>query len=128
MPSFRSLSRQFGGFLAVGLANLALTLLVYEALILVMPYWLAYTLSFAVGIAFALFANAGLVFGRPVSIASAVPFVLFYLVSYAAGLGIVVLLVEAIRIPAGLAPFGAIAILVPINFIGTRFVLERDRS
>jgi putative flippase GtrA len=125
MPSFRRLRRQFGGFLAVGAINTILTLLLYEALILVIPYWLAYTLSFAAGIAFALFANAALVFGRPVTYATAVPFVLFYLTSYAAGLGIVVLLVEGLRIPAGLAPLGAVAVMIPINFIGSRFVLGR---
>jgi putative flippase GtrA len=125
MPSFRRLSRQFGGFLAVGAINTMLTLLLYEALILVMPYWLAYTLSFVTGIAFALFANAGLVFGRTVTLTTAVPFVLFYLISYAAGLGVVVLLVEGIRIPAGLAPLGAVAIMIPINFIGSRHVLGR---
>jgi putative flippase GtrA len=125
MPFFRRLSGQFGGFLAVGAVNTMLTLLLYEALILVMPYWLAYTLSFAVGIAFALFANAGLVFGRPVTIATAVAFVLFYLVSYAAGLCVVVLLVEGVHVPAGLAPLGAVAIMIPINFIGSRLVLGR---
>jgi putative flippase GtrA len=125
MSSFRLLSGQFGGFLAVGAINTLLTLLLYEALILVMPYWLAYTLGFAAGIAFALFANAGLVFGRPVTIASAARFVLFYLVSYAAGLGIVVLLVEGIRIPAGLAPLGAVLVMLPINFLGSRLALGR---
>jgi putative flippase GtrA len=124
MSSFRRLSGQFGGFVAVGAVNTVLTLLLYEALILVMPYWLAYTLSFALGIAFALFANAGLVFGRPVTIATAVAYALFYLVSYAAGLGIVVLLVEALRVPAGLAPLGAVAVMTPINFIGNRFLLR----
>jgi putative flippase GtrA len=125
MSSLRHLSAQFGGFLAVGAVNTLLTLLLYEALVLVMPYWLAYTLGFAAGIAFALFANAGLVFGRPVTIASAARFVLFYLVSYAAGLGVVVLLVEGVRIPAALAPLGAVAIMLPINFIGSRLALGR---
>jgi len=123
MPSLRRLSGQFGGFLAVGAVNTILSLLLYEALILVMPYWLAYTLGFAAGIAFALFANAALVFVRPVTVVIAVAYVLFYLVSYAAGLGIVVLLVEVLRVPAGLAPLGAVAVMTPINFIGNRLLL-----
>src|SRR5215472_2536850 len=118
--SRRHLSVQFGGFVAVGAVNTLLTLLLYEVLILVMPDWLAYTLGFAASVAFALFTNAGLVFGRPVTAASAVHFVLFYLVSYAAGLGLVVLLVEGLRISAALAPLGAVVIMLPINFIGSR--------
>lgn len=125
MRSFRRVSAQFGGFLAVGAVNTVLTLLLYEALILVMPYWLAYTFCFPAGIAFLLFANTRLVFGRAVTTVSSASFVLFYLASYAAGLGVIVALVEVISIPPQFAPLVAIAIMAPINFIGSRFVLGR---
>jgi putative flippase GtrA len=125
MQVFRHLSGQFGGFLAVGAVNTMLTVLLYEVLILVMPYWLAYMLCFPVGIAFLLFANASLVFGRTVTAASAISFVLFYLVSYAAGFGVIIVLVGVMRIPPGLAPFGSIAIMTPFNFIVSRLVLGR---
>lgn len=125
MPSFRNLTRQLASFLAVGAVNTMLTFLLYEALILVMPYWLAYTLCFPAGIAFLLFANAGLVFGRAVTAASTALYVLLYLATYAAGLGVVMVLVEVIRIPPEYAPLGAIAVMTPINFIGSRFVLGR---
>jgi putative flippase GtrA len=125
MQAFRRLSGQFGGFLAVGAVNTMLSLLLYEVLILVMPYWLAYTLCFPAGIAFLLFANAGLVFRRAVTAASAASFILFYLASYAAGLGVIIVLVGVIRIPPAFAPLGAIAIMAPINFIGSRFALGR---
>jgi putative flippase GtrA len=125
MSAFRRLSGQFGGFLAVGAINTMLSLLLYEALILVMPYWLAYTLCFPAGMAFLLYANANLVFRRAVTAVSSASFVVFYLASYAAGLGVIVVLVEMISIPPQLAPLLAIAIMAPINFIGSRFVLGR---
>jgi putative flippase GtrA len=125
MRSFHRLSRQFGGFLAVGGVNTLLSLLLYEGLILFIPYWLAYALSFLVGIAFLLFANSRLVFGRPVTVVSAASFVAYYLVTYAAGFAIVMVQVEALGVPAGIAPLFAIAVTAPINFIGSRFVLGR---
>jgi putative flippase GtrA len=125
MPSFRRLIGQLGGFLAVGAVNTVLSLLLYEALILVLPYWLAYTICFPAGIAFLLFANASLVFGRAVTAVSSASFVLFYLTSYAAGLGVIVALVEVIGIPPKFAPLLAITIMAPINFVGSRFVLGR---
>jgi putative flippase GtrA len=125
MGYIRRSMRQFGGFLAVGAVNTMLTVLVYELLIMIMPYWLAYTLCFPVGIAFLLFANARLVFGRAVTIASASSYVLFYLASYSAGLGVVMILVELVHIPPAYAPLVAIAIMMPINFVGSRLVLGR---
>jgi putative flippase GtrA len=125
MQVFRRVSGQFGGFLAVGAVNTILSILLYEVLILFLPYWLAYALCFPAGMGFLLFVNANLVFGRAVTVTSAISFVLFYLVSYAAGLGVIIVLVDVIRIPAALAPFGAVAIMTPINFVGSRLVLGR---
>ena len=115
MPSIRNPSRKFGGFVAVGLLNFAITLLLYEVLILFVSYWLAYTTSFVAGIAFSLVANAGMVFGRRVTAASASSYAMFYLISYAAGLNIVILLASVVHAPPDLAPLGAIAVLVLIN-------------
>jgi putative flippase GtrA len=125
MRSFHRLSRQFGGFLAVGGVNTVLSLLLYEGLILFIPYWLAYALCFPAGIAFLLFANSRLVFGRRVTIASAASFVVYYLVTYGAGFAIVMVQVEAIGVPPGVAPLCAIAVMAPMNFIGSRFALRR---
>ena len=125
MRSFHRLSRQFGGFLAVGGVNTVLSLLLYEGLILFIPYWLAYALSFVAGIAFLLFANSRFVFGRRVSIASAAYYVVYYLVTSVAGFAIIMVQIEALHVPPGVAPLCALAVIAPINFIGSRFVLGR---
>src|SRR4051812_31033989 len=109
----------FGRFLGIGFANTVLTFLLYELLIIFMPYRPAYTLSFVVGIVFALLTNARVVFLSPVTVRSAVFFVVLYLANYAAGLVLIGLLVEIVQLSPKLAPIGVIAIMVPINFIAT---------
>ena len=73
------------GFVGVGAVNTVLSILLYEILILFLPYWLAYLIPFPVSIAFLLYANATFVFGRRVTPMSAVAFTLLYLATYAAG-------------------------------------------
>ena len=119
------LIRSFLGFVGVGAVNTVLSILLYEVLILFLPYRIAYLLPFPVGIAFLLYANATLVFGRPVTLLSATAFTLFYLASYAAGFVLVVVMVECLGIPPAFAPIAALAIMTPINFIGSRFALGR---
>lgn len=119
------LIKSFLGFVGVGAVNTVLSILLYEVLILFLPYRIAYLIPFPVGIAFLLYANANLVFGRAVTLMSAVLFTLFYLASYAAGFVLVILMVEWIAIPPALAPIGALAIMTPINFLGSRFALGR---
>jgi putative flippase GtrA len=117
--------RQFGGFLVVGTANTMISLVLYELLIWIVPYWLAFTLCFVVGIIFLLFANTRLVFRRAVTIFSATAFVLFYMATYCLGLGVVAFLVEVMRVPQAYAPIGGLAVMTPINFLGNRFVFTR---
>jgi putative flippase GtrA len=97
----------------------------YEILILFLPYWLAYLIPFPVGIAFLLYANANFVFGRAVTVMSAVAFTLFYVASYLAGFLVIAVLVGLMGIPPAFAPIGVLAIMTPINFIGSRFALGR---
>ena len=125
--SLRRLSGQFTGFVTVGAVNTVLTFLLYELLNLFMPYWLAFTLSFAAGIVFSLSANAGLVFGQRVTAKSAAYFLAFYLLSYAISLGIVTFLVEGLGVSSVIAPLGAIAVMVPINFLGVKRALAARR-
>lgn len=119
------LIKSFLGFISVGAINTVLSILLYEVLILFLPYRIAYLIPFPVGIAFLLYANANFVFGRAVTPMSAVAFTLFYLASYAAGFLLVVVMVEVIGIPPAFAPIGALAIMTPINFIGSRLALGR---
>lgn len=117
--------KSFLGFVSVGAVNTVLSILLYEILILFLPYRIAYLIPFPVGIAFLLYANANLVFGHAVTLMSAVLFTLFYMATYVAGFVLVIALVEWIGVPPAFAPIGVLVIMTPINFIGSRLALER---
>jgi putative flippase GtrA len=125
--SRRTLVRQLAGFVIVGAVNTVLTLCLYLGLHLFLPYWLAFTISFAAGVAFALFGNAKWVFAGTVKPASAAQFAAFYVFNYVASLAIVVVLVEGFEISSILAPLVAVALMLPINFTVNRFVLGQGR-
>src|SRR5258708_5613028 len=112
------LIRQGGRFLGVGLLNTILTYLLYLALLLMLSYPVAYTVSFAVGIAFAAVANAGLVFRTRLGLRSALRFTAVYFANYAAGMSIVIGLVDWAHISTALAPLAATIVLFPLNFFG----------
>jgi putative flippase GtrA len=122
--AWRKWSGQFAGFLAIGAVNTLLTFMLYLLLIQVVSYRVAYSIAFVAGILFALVANARL-FVRSITAASAARFFVFYVFSYIVSLGVVVILVEGLHVPTALAPLGAIAIMIPLNFFGTRYALGR---
>jgi putative flippase GtrA len=123
--SFSRLVKLFTGFVGIGAVNTILSIALFEVLILFLPYWIAYLIPFPLGIAFSLYANATFVFGRGLKTTSAVSFVLVYLASYAIGYVFVVIMVEVVGLPPAFAPFAALAIVTPINFVGSRLALER---
>jgi putative flippase GtrA len=125
----RSLKGQIWRFAASGAANSALTFILYEVLLLLMPYWLAFTLSFAAGIIFVAFVNANWVFGAK-TVAARVKLGCFYVLTYFVGLQTLTLLVTRLHVPPGLAPFGVLLVMVPVNFVGSRLLLgdRADRS
>jgi putative flippase GtrA len=119
-----TLKRQIAGFLAIGAINSALTFSLYLVLLLLMPYWLAYTLAFVAGVAFALTGNARLV-GRRVNPAAALCFSASHMLSYLLGMAAVLFLVERLHLASPLAPIAALAITVPLSFCGTRLALRQ---
>jgi putative flippase GtrA len=122
-----SVTGQFAGFAIVGALNTVMTFLLYQLIIFVAPYWLAYSLSFLVGLAFSLVMNARMVFNRTITAGLACKYVAFYAASYLAGLGVVAGLIDWFSVPPRLAPIGAAAMLVLINFFGIRLLLRRGR-
>ena len=124
------LPNQMGRFIGVGAVNTVLTFALYQVLLLLlMPYWLAYTLSFAAGIVFAALVNARFVFDIGLGLGNAFRFALFYLASYVLGLVLLSLFVSELGISAAFAAFLVIPFMLPINFFGSRLALaERGGS
>lgn len=121
------IAAQFAGFAIVGALNTVMTFLLYQLVLFVAPYWLAYSLSFMAGLAFSLIMNARVVFGRAITAGLAGRYVAFYAASFLAGLGMVTGLIHWLGVPPRLAPIGAVVVLVSLNFLGTRLILGKRR-
>jgi putative flippase GtrA len=124
-PVRQLLQRQFARFVGVGAANTILTFVLYEILILYLPYSVGYTISFVAGIAFAALANSRLVFRIRLESRNTIRFIVFYVSSYFLGLFLMVVAVEKLGLPVAIAPFFLVAVMLPFNFFGSRLALSR---
>jgi putative flippase GtrA len=119
--------RQFLKFVLVGVANTAVTYLIYRGLLLFLSYYISYSISYVLGIAFSYFCNAVLVFKQPLSWRSFLSYPFVYLFQYLLSLAGTVLLVEVWHVPARYAPLFIIVVSVPVTFVLSRFVFVRRR-
>lgn len=110
-------------FLAAGAANTLLTLALYQAALFVAGHTAAYVLAYATGILFAYWAYAAHVFGTPRSAGRLAAFAAFYLVSLAAGTLLNDALIERLGVHARLAVFLTVAVMLPLNYLGSKRVL-----
>jgi len=109
-------------FVVAGAVNTGLSWLAYLALLRVTGYRVAFTISFVLGILLSYALNARFVFRRPVEWGSFLRFPLVYLVQYLAGLLLVSLLVEWLRIEAWIAPLLVLVVTIPLTYVLTRAV------
>lgn len=106
-----------GGLTTVG------TFLLYQLLILLLPYWLAFSLAFAAGIAFSFAMNSVFVFQVQMASGRAVRYILVYLASYGLSLTLLAIAIEWLGFSEVWAPIPVIAIMTIVNFAGARLVL-----
>jgi len=119
----RTDARRLLRYLVAGGLNTGTTWLLYLALLRVVPYAAAYSLSFAAGIVLSFVLNSRFVFGVPLRWSRLIPYPGVYLVQYVLGLAVVWVVVERARLPAWSAPLIALALTVPIGFVLTRRIL-----
>ena len=112
-------------FLVAGAVNTGVGYLVYLALLLVVPYAVAYSLSYAFGIVLSYALNTWFVFRQPWDWRKLAAFPLVYALQYLVGLATLTLLVEAGLASRELAPLVVIAITVPLTYFASRFVIRR---
>lgn len=110
-------------FLAAGAANTLLTLALYQAALFLVGHTAAYVLAYGAGILFAYWAYAAHVFGAPRSAGRLAAFAAFYLASLAAGTLLNDALIERLGIHARLAVFLTVAVMLPVNYLGSKRVL-----
>jgi putative flippase GtrA len=123
--------REIGRFLVVGAINTAGSLALFVLLSTVMDPRIAYAIAFAAGIAFTTVLSSRFVFRTSPPARSKGLFVLWYLVVFALGEGVV----HGIAVSAGYAPWVAglatAAVTAPLNYLGGRITLvhpDKSRS
>lgn len=114
-------------FLAVGAANFALSLPIYQLLLFALPPWASYTLTFSFSTAFGYWANARFTFAALIARDRAALFAATQVAAAAAGsLG-----VEALA-AAGISPrigvFLVVGLTTPVNFLAARWAIAGGRS
>lgn len=115
----------FFRFLLSGGLNTLLTWLLYMALMQIMPYWAAYSLSFVAGIALAYTLNRVFVFGQHRGALSVVGLPLVYGVQYGVGMLLLWLWVSVAGLDARLGPLAVVAATVPLTYLLTRTLFLR---
>ncbi len=120
------ISKQFAGFLAVGASN---TLVAYGAYLLLvnwLPYVLAWSLGYALGIVCGYAANALFVFKKPVRGGSALAYALIYVGQYAISVVLLAISQERLMLPHWLAAIVVIGLTVPPTFLLVRWTMNRQ--
>jgi putative flippase GtrA len=117
---------QIGRFALVGAGRTILSFLLYLALMSVAPYWLAFTLSFAITITFSAFVNGRYVFLVALTPRSYLLYVGLYLLNYLVSLALLVLVVELLGVSKRLAPIPVIICIFPISFFSERYILRSN--
>jgi len=118
---------QLARFLLVGGSNTAVTLVLFVVLQQWLPAALAYTVVFALGLAYATAMTARVVFGARPEWRTGVCYAAWYLLVYGVGLLVVQLLHSSWQPSALVTSVLTVAVTAPLTFLGGR-VLFRPPS
>lgn len=117
-------SRQILRFVIAGAVNAGLSVLVYQAALFVMPHGPAYVLAYLAGIAIAYVLYSRQVFDAPLGTRRFAAFAVFYVLSLAVGALLNGALIEMSGVDERLAIFITVALMLPVNYLGSRFCLR----
>lgn len=116
--------RQFARFLIAGAVNTVASYVIFLLLLGFMPYLVAYTISYVIGIAISYVLLTSFVFAAPRRMATALRFPFVYVVQYLIGSAVIVLLVETWNVRAPIAAIVAIFATIPLSFLLSRTILR----
>ncbi|MEH6632268.1 MAG: GNAT family N-acetyltransferase [Halopseudomonas aestusnigri] len=117
------MKRQIISFVIVGGINTCITLALYWALLLVLDHNWSYALTFIVGVLFSWAANSKTTFESVLNSKKLPAYGLFYLGSYGIGQFALNWSIIDLGFNEHIAIFFVILISLPINFLGSRFIL-----
>lgn len=116
--------RRWLRFLVGGGLNTAFTYALYLLLNTVLSYQPAYLLAYLAGIVFSYWFNAAVVFRLPLSWRGLAAYPVVYVVQYLASALLLGGLVESLNVPERLAPLIVTAVMVPMTYLMSRFMLN----
>jgi putative flippase GtrA len=109
-------------FLLVGGANTLATYAIFIVLGLFMPAWIAYTIAFAIGLAWVVFGSSKFVFRGEHGRRRLLLFAGWYLVIYAIGRVIIALIAPTDFVDLAITSLAVLVVTTPLTFIGGRFI------
>jgi len=116
------LSNTFFRFLLSGGLNTAVTYLLYLLLMIYLPYWAAYSISFLAGMLFSYVMNCKFVFRAHRGVVSLLGLPMVYLVQYIFGGLLLWLWVGVAEMDASVGPLFVVCVTFPVTFVLTRYV------
>lgn len=115
---------EFWRFIAAGGINTVLTYIIYAALVIAVPYQVAYGVSYAAGIGMSYLLNARFVFRKKYSLQTFFRYPFVYLVQYLLGSFLLYVSVDILSFDKYAAPFIVIVITTPLTFVLCRFIIK----
>jgi putative flippase GtrA len=119
--SLRSVLR----FVAAGIANTLISLIIYQAALFVTGHLAAYVLAYAVGIVIAYGLYARHVFAAQTSVRGFALFAALYCAAGVIGALINAGLIDSLGWPARIAIFATVVLMLPVNYLASRWCLLR---
>ena len=111
-------------FLLAGAFNTAATYGLYLLALQVMPYRVAYTATYAIGIVLGYAVNTLFVFRAPWSWKRMLAYPLVYVLQYGVGLLCLTLLVERGWVSDRIAPLLVVVVTLPLTFVASRYLIK----
>lgn len=111
-------------FVIAGSLNTLFSIVVYQLMLFVMGHVAAYAVAYISSIAAAYYLYARHVFDAPMSPRPFVMFAAFYLLTWLLGTLVNATLIEYLALHARAAIFATVAIMLPVNYLGSRWCLR----
>ena len=124
----RFLDREPVRFILVGGLNTLTVYAAYLALLPVIGYVIAYSVSYVAGIFFAYLLSALFVFRRPLNWRHAIQYPLVYVVQYGLGMSLTTVLIECLHLREEYVPVLVIVAMLPFTFLIARRIIKRKAN
>ncbi len=119
------LSVRFARFIVVGGINTVSTYVIYLIFLLYFSSFVAYSISFVLGIVISFILNRFFVFKVGRLVQTMITFPAVYIFQYALGLGLLWIWVEVLALDPRLGPLLIVLVTVPTTYLLMRFVFQR---